>query len=322
MSFKYDLVEALLFKGFLEAPLTLGRLTVRLKSLNHLELGWVKRHAYGASTPSEVYRWHLTYATFMLGHVNVLPSVYQDPTALYLWWGQFPSPYLHRLYHHALCLNLAAACSHRHIEAYSYGPYSLRYRAAYKNMSLNSPQITGVPGTEFRGLNYMQVFWSYLCDAEEQRLEKADHWDRAYLVVAPHAPKAYKQRSSKVQEVDRKRQQYRHALFTGTPLALEDREDPIIMAESPQELLEQMEQAMRGEKDHHDRVVEAYVHRRQQEQKAFLAEAAAKAQQSASWRESEDLTGMVPLSPQELKARREAAFKTAQAMGYREGRDD
>ena len=77
----------------------------------------------------------------------------------------------------------------------------------------------------------------------------------------------------------------------------------MVIAQTAEQLLEQMERAVRGEKDQHDLAVERFVRQRQLQRKSALDELRQKAAQAKAWREENFMVdrSVVPLTPAQLQ---------------------
>jgi hypothetical protein len=150
------------------------------------------------------------------------------------------------------------------MEAYS------RFRwVQLKGLDLSSTAVTGIQGSSTLGLNWAQLVWRALNSYDDQREEAERNWENAKFIGSCFAGKGL----SKVynQDINRRRKEIdtrqarkesllRHVVM-GEPLETEGTrkgDQVIIVAKTVEQLADQLEKSLRGEKDYHDEVVTAY----------------------------------------------------------------
>jgi hypothetical protein len=148
--------------------------------------------------------------------------------------------------------------------------------------------------------------WTYLNRVEDQQQSYLDDYALAKFMVSPHAPKEIQKRDQK----DRKRleelRKFKKKTHEGRKAAFGDGENQVkFSAESAEELLAQMEQSLRGEKDYHDLVIEEHKRKVRQRYLAREAERARQARIAAERRErilerNESVIPLEGLSPEEV----------------------
>lgn len=304
----YQRVEQILFKGYLEANLYLDWLKAvwSLRSLNHLDFDLIYQYALRDTHPLSIQRWTVLFATTMIDHNSYLTASRKNPRELIHFICALSAPQLLTLYRVCLGLQRAVTREQVKVEAFTYGAMSNRYWAAYRHLPLNSPAVTGREGTELLGLNYGQIFWSFVHAHKEKRDQDETAWENALLSIAAQSPKDYRQSVSQVRRRQEERSRAERALYEGRPydaVIPEGQTETMVIAQTAEQLLEQMERAVRGEKDQHDLAVERFVRQRQLQRKSALDELRQKAAQAKAWREENfmDDRSVVPLTPAQLQ---------------------
>jgi hypothetical protein len=132
-----------------------------------------------------------------------------------------------------------------------------------------SPALTGIAGTETVGLCWGQLIWRALNYYEDVRHRQDVDWENAKFVGGCMAGKGLQkihnqdmQRRQKERQErwNHKDQLIRHVVF-GDPLEADKRyggAEVVQVASTVEELADQVQRSLRGEKDWHDEMIEAH----------------------------------------------------------------
>jgi hypothetical protein len=267
----YKDVSPLLQRGFLMLPAEINGVSFVFKSLNQHEyelLGLIGGIQQNQSPTQAFWNLFLAYGVYMIDGLNVLDDRERSVREIARTFGEFTPGARSKLIRHISELNRRANVAAILTEAYATESYS-RYRwAQIRGLDLMAPTVTGIAGTEKLGLNYAQLTWRALNYYEDLQETMEREWENAKFVGACMAGKgiqkvhnADERRRTKQKEalISRKDSLIRYALF-GDPLDGGKLKDGkvIIAAHTVEELSAQLQASLRGEKDWHDQVVEAY----------------------------------------------------------------
>lgn len=276
----YGDVENLLYKGFLTSPVTLMGVNLTLRSLNPGDTFLVSNRMGRGFSYRNWQAWTLAQSVWMVEGTSVLGS----PAAaerLYRMFSGLPSKILGEVYRVVRGLARRVSRALDKVEAYCYEPYS---RMAWRMCGRQSPardEFTGVPGTSQLGMNHVQQMWVAFNMTEDNRDEYLQAWAAAKLVASATSPKGIKRLNAEddrlqEREQDRRRDVIRTVVHTvlygkdydpdaGTMvITVGDQTfevDRVVTAKSKDQLVDQYQRWVEGEKDFHDLVVDTYKHR-------------------------------------------------------------
>lgn len=313
----YRDVVPMVFRGFITLPAEINGTLFVFKSLNHHEFELI-RLMVGQSTPRF---WDLFLAmgvlfvdgqNILLDRQRLLPKisrVFRDmqPKAKTM------------VIRHLSELNRRASNATVLTEAYSMEAYS-RYRwAQVRGLNLASTSVTGVPGTENLGLNWSQLTWRALNYFEDQSNAYERDWENAKFVASSMAGKGVQKIYNRDHDRRRKETEERIARkdkllrFVVEGIPMEDgktlRDNQVMqVAQTVEDLADQLERSLRGEKDWHDKVVEEHeqrVREKFQQQQSHLKALQEAADERFSGQKLLGETTLQGLSPEEVQRRME-----------------
>lgn len=276
----YDDVESLLYKGFLTSTVSLMGVNFTLRSLNPGDTFIVANRMGRGFSYRNWQAWTLAQSVWMVEGTSVLGS----PSAaerLYRMFCNLPGKVIDEVYRVARGLARRVARALEKVEAYCYEPYS---RMAWRMCGRQSPardEFTGVPGTSQLGMNHVQQMWVAFNMTEDNREEYLQAWASAKLVASATSPKGIKRLNAEddrlqEREQDRRREVIRETVNTvlygkdydptsGTMIITVGDQtfevDRVVTAKSKDQLVDQYQRWVEGEKDFHDLVVDTYKHR-------------------------------------------------------------
>jgi hypothetical protein len=315
----YKDVIPLLFKGFLTQAADINGVLFVFKSLNHHELEMIRlMGGYRADREVTQRFWDmfLAYGVFMVDGQNILNDRDRFVPEIAKTFSVFPPDAKVRVIRHLSELNRRANVATTLTEAYATELYSRYKWTQVAGIDLMSSTLTGVAGTDRVGLNFAQLTWRSINYYEDIYEQTERDWEHAKFVGSCFAGKGIQKVYTQDQDRRRKRKEdifsrkdaiLRYALF-GDDLSDKKQQGHavVLAARTTEELSTQLEKDLRGEKDWHDEVIEAYdrlhrdTHLSQQEQLKQLTE--------ANDREFRGLsvvggTGAVPLTRAEVEER-------------------
>jgi len=285
----YQNVRALLNPGFLGHVVVVNGTRLALRSLN--ENDWtLLKYRVDERSPVNWKRWAVATSIWMVegqivvGDEGVLYRVYQMCSSL-------PYGVLDDLYNvlSALMRNVREATERA--EAFLYEDES-RYLWKSEGSRLVGSGQMGIGGI---GLNAVQKLWLYYNRLEDDGVKQRQDWELAKFVAGPHVPKGIKKINAKdkqtLAEMKRRRQGVLDRVYYEAQGILSKKKDSgkvskrsyegwkVQIAETEEELQDEMRRWVAGIKDPHDNVID-YVKSKIKTEKETAA-AKGRAQQAA-----------------------------------------
>lgn len=283
----YRDMEPLLHQGFLHQAAIIGSTSFVFKSLNHHEFEQVQlsfKMVPGFKGTSRLYSCLLAYGVWLIDGHNILTSREEMVPELLDFFGDINGAVREQVVRRVSELNRRANQSTYLTEAYAMETSSRIHWNQVRGLDLMSSSLTGIPGTEKLGYNWSQLIWRALNHVEDEKQRMEAEWENAKFVASSMAGKGI----SKVHAQDRRRRRNeaderraRKDKILRWALLGEEAEERtpegghMIVARSVEELTNQLENDLRGEKDWHDMVVEAHekrIHEAQLRQQQYIHE--------------------------------------------------
>jgi hypothetical protein len=270
-------VEPLLFRGFLHVPAEINGVSFVFKSLNHHELEHLGMSANydSAKGRQRFYTEFLARGVLMVDGVNVLAE--QDSwviEAAKLFDG-LEDGARKKVIRYMSEINRRANRAVLITEAYCLENVSRLRWAQYRGLDLTSPAVTGLLGTPRLGLNWAQLTWRALNYFEDLRDKTEREWENAKFVASAMAGSKgmaqvngrdkQRREQERTERMSRRDKVLRAALLGEDPRGEAKAGAPMTVARTVEELANQLEKDLRGEKDWHDQVVEAHEKRAREE---------------------------------------------------------
>lgn len=241
-------VETLLFRGFLVRTIRIGDLAVRTKTLNKNELQAIR---FETSDPSTLEARTAAYSMFMFGSCNVLvgnrSKNIEQLTGIFT---RLPHAVLSLLSSSTQFINYmqeqAVPDLQRYLETESTWLKFREYQLA--GVPLNSPVLTGIPGTECLGLNHLQSQWLVAMDLKTQERTDKERFQYFKLLGSLINPKAIQKIEEREQLLERV-QEEREALDLPEELLLKKPVD------TTEDLVDELDRSIKGEMDLHDKIL-------------------------------------------------------------------
>ncbi len=255
-------LESMLFRGFLTSVANVGgRVRILLKSLTQAEIRMANFYSetVDGTDQDARNRYLLASAVFMLDGTNVLAqrdALGEVVTALASLTGDMQTLLLLRVIQ---LMERGQKCLHQ-VAGYCWHPLSRQRWRTLRNIPMNSPAYTGIPGTERIGFNQCQEVWIAVNQMEDERIDRETQWENAKFVASAWAGKAMRSVNAKDRtrlrgiEMEREHAFLKAAGIDTSPGETGHR----VSAETTEELMDQLNRAVRGEKDLHDLIVEKH----------------------------------------------------------------
>lgn len=276
----YRDVESMLFRGFLVLPASINNVQFVFKSINHKEFEYLQWIAgpVGSDTGKSVdryYRAFMAYGVFMIDGQNILRDRETWVPQLEEMFTALPVGAKSKIIQYLSEVNQKASDAVVLTEAYQIESYS-RYRwQQFKGLDLMSTSCTGISGSSSLGLNYSQLAWRALNQYEDMRDSAEREWDNAKFIGSCFAGKEIrkiysqdKDRRVKEREerIKRRDQLIRQVILHESPEEIQNQGRYVMqVARTSEELADQLERSLRGEKDWHDEVVAKEEARRREQ---------------------------------------------------------
>ncbi len=289
----YKDVVGMLFRGFLTKTADINGALFVFKSLNQNEFDLIRLMTgmVDDTVPSRFWDVFLAHAVFLVDGQNVLVDRQRVIPQLTKRFQEMLPQAKSMIVRHLSELNRRAGQATIMTEAYAYESYS-RYRwAQFQGLDLTSPAANGVPGTELLGLNWAQLTWRALNYYEDIGAAYERDWENAKFIGSCMAGKGVQKvynrdhdrhRKEAEERIARKDRILRH-LIEGAPMddnVTIRNGQTVVVAQTVEQLADQLDRTLRGEKDWHDEVVDAHerrVRERFQQQQQLRLEMAAQA---------------------------------------------
>lgn len=269
----YRDVEPILFRGFLTVPAEIGEVSIVFKSLNHHEYELLRLSgSFEHGGTYKLWDTFLAYNVFMIDGTNVLADRERLLPKIVELFRDMPPTAKSKLVRQMSEVNRRANNAVLLTECYATESYSRFRWAQLKGLDLCSPTATGVPGTERLGMNWAQLTWRALNSFEDRHDDIERAWENAKFVGSCFAgkgiQKVYQQdtdrrKKEKDDRFARKDRVLRQVLlgekFEGASKQLQGA--VVKGAQTVEELAQQLQGDLRGEKDWHDRVIEEHENR-------------------------------------------------------------
>lgn len=298
----WDELEKYIFTGFLTAPTVIAKRTFVFKTINPYELRNLEfmrpTRASDSDVRSQFRAAFIAYSVFMVDSVNTLFERPRHINRLIKTIGRLQPAMQEEIIRNLATLNERASRLHPLVEVYAYENRSRFKWMQIDNTQIHSPMATGIPGTDELGMNTSQQTWTAMNRLIDRRESMEREWSNAKFIGSCFAGKGIRSIDEKDksrlerERIDREELKmkllYRYLNRTTEG---EDPEDTIELpdgrkavvvrgnaqdgkwrADSAEELAEQLEKALSGEKDHHDRVIEAQQVRLNQRARALEAD--------------------------------------------------
>jgi predicted metal-dependent phosphoesterase TrpH len=317
----YRDVIPLVNRGFLTQAAEINGVPFVFKNFNHHEFSLVR--LIGGHRPDQVPTSHfwdlfLAYGVFLVDGQNILLDRDRSVPEIAKTFSVFPPDARARVIRHLSELNRRANAATILTEAFATESFSRFRWSQVVGLDLMSPSVTGIAGTERLGLNFAQLTWRSINHYEDLYEQMEREWENAKFVGSCFAgkgiQKVYNQdndrrRKRKEDIIARKDAIIRQAVFGEEPKDAKQQQGRavVVAARTTEELSAQLEHDLRGEKDWHDQVIEAYerhIRETQTQQQEHLKQLA------ASHEEEFGKLGVVggtdrdrPLSPAEVQER-------------------
>lgn len=263
----YRDVEPLLFRGFLTLSAEINGVHFVFKSLNQHEMDLLRLMQPSDRGSPSFWNLFLAYGVLMVDGVNVLPERDRWIPKIADTFKNFQPTVRNRIVRHISEINRRASNAVTLTECYAMEKYS-RYRwYQLQSMDLTSMSVTGVPGTDRLGLNWAQLVWVALNRIEDLNDRQEQEWEHAKFIGSCFAGKgiskvyqqdADRRRKSKEERLARKDKLLRQILLGEKPEDVAKANGAVMLtARTVEELTDQLQRDLRGEKDWHDLVVDA-----------------------------------------------------------------
>jgi hypothetical protein len=267
-------VEPLLFRGFLYVPAEINGVNFVFKSLNHHEYErlLLTVNPSGRKGRSDFYNYFLAFGVLMIDGVNILPDRERWIPEIADTFKQFEDKSKSRVVRNLSEVNRRASRAVLLTDVFAMDPQSRLRWAQYQKLDLTSSAVTGFAGTEALGLNWGQLTWRAINFYEDHHEQIEREWENTKFVagafagskgLAPINNRDKQRREKERDERLARRDKLLRAAFLNESLTSTTTKNgaPVQVARTVEELADQLEKDLRGEKDWHDQVVEAQENR-------------------------------------------------------------
>lgn len=263
----YAGIEDLLNPGFFTHAVTVGGVSLSLRSPSPGDLFLLRNRVGRHPTEEDWMLWSLSTCTWMLDGALLLEDV-NFPVQLIRLYRSLPLSARKVLYSTLLAL-------FDKMERVSHGVFSFfleeRSRHLWVQLGGENPtseKVTGVPGTSHLGMNLVQRMWVAFNQIEDRRIADANLGQWSKFVASASNPKGVKQVTSQEKmhlEEERVRRQEERDTFYYMCIGVLRNDDTFMdgsalqkKSKSAQDLQKEFQQWVTGEKDVHDTIVDNY----------------------------------------------------------------
>jgi len=283
----YKDVEPMLYRGFLTVSADINGVLFVFKSLNHHEFELL-RFSAGERSSNAFWNSFLAQAVFMVDGHNILSDREKWTPKLADLFAGLPKDARAKIIRYVSEVNRRSSSAVVLTEAYAMELAS-RYRwMQLKGLDLTSIAVTGIDGTQRLGLNWAQQLWLALNHADDRNELHEREWENSKFVASCFAgkgiQKVYNQdnerrRKDKEERSSRKDRVLREIILgeVSDSRTLKIPGAVITAPKTVEELAHQLENDLRGNKDWHDKVINAHetnIRQRSNERRVQLEEVA------------------------------------------------
>jgi hypothetical protein len=266
----YKDVEPLLFRGFLTISAQINEINFVFKSLNQHEMDLLRfmMPDNKASASSDFWNLFLAHGVFMVNGVNVLPERERHIQKIAGTFRDMPVAVRNKIVWHLGEINRRASNAVILTECYATERYSRYKWYQLQGLDMTTTAVSGIQGTDRLGLNWAQLIWRALNKIEDINDLQEQSWEHAKFVGSCSAgkgiSKVYQQDNdrrtkAKAEQFARKDKLLRQVLSgEKSDERVEQGGAVMVTARTVEDLAAQLEADLRGEKDWHDQVVDAY----------------------------------------------------------------
>jgi len=264
----YKDVEPLLFRGFLYQAAEINGVAFVFKSLNQHEFDTLNLgpgHRGGFDTVQRYYSLFLAYGVFLLDGQNVLLDRDEHLSTLESFFFDLASSAKQKVIRYLSELNRRASRAVLLSEAFAMEATSRHRWSQLKGLDLTSAAVTGTRGTEHIGLNWGQLAWRAFNYYEDTRLQMEADWENTKFVASSmagskgmskvNAQDNTRRKNESMERRERKDKILRLAVLGESPQESQKDGAPVKVARTVEELTDQLERDLKGEKDWHDMVI-------------------------------------------------------------------
>jgi len=271
----YKDVEPMLFRGFLHVAADINDVGFVFKSMNHHEFEMLRLVAPVDNTHKGAHRFYanfLAHGVFMIDGMNILADRDRHITDIVKLFEGFGESVNSKIVRHLSEVNRRANRAVVLTEAFAMETISRLRWAQVRGSDLTGTAVTGIQGTHGLGMNWAQLTWRAINHYEDLKETAEREWENAKFVASAMAGKGMnrvhsqdKRRRSREREerIERRDKILRFALL-GESME-KQKGAPVLVARTVEELQTQLEKDLKGEKDWHDRVVDAHEQRAREE---------------------------------------------------------
>lgn len=259
----YADVEELISPGFISQQAVVGGVNVSLRSLGPGDF-LLLRHRIGlAPTLRQWKEWAVATAIWMVDGQSVLGDV-NAAHRLQKTLRSLPVSGLEALFSIYTALHNRVNTALGRVEAFCYEDFS---RATWRMFSRGNPardDVAGVVGVSALGMNHAQRMWVAFNHAEDDRQDWQREWAAAKLVASATSPKGVRKlnqrdESERKLDAEMRQREISRVYHDATGRAFEDANGMVVRrAVTAEDLVDEMNRWVRGEKDWHDTVIDAY----------------------------------------------------------------
>lgn len=278
----WDELETYIFRCFLTASANFSGIDFVFKTLNHHEVMNIAYHRPITGSSEEVQRrYHATfisYSIFMMDGENVLLERTKNMRRLVKIFEKFDNTALEKIISNLSHLNKRASFLFPLTEVYIHENQSRSRWLQTKQVTVNTPSVTGIVGSDTIGMNYCQQVWTSLNQLQDLKDEIERDWNHSKFVgscfngkgVRPIEERDRGRREKERQEHDELKMKvlYRYlnrddkgnsidpedvmTLPDGRRVKVESRKS----SQTVDELADELSASLSGEKDAHDIAIE------------------------------------------------------------------
>lgn len=286
----WDELEIYLYRSFLTASALIADIHFIFKTINHHEIANIELHRPIRGSSEEVQRRYqstlIAYSVFMLDGSNVLPDRSRYLPRLIKTFEKMDPTIIGIIVKHISLLNRRANFLFPLTEVYVHENRSRFKWLHTRQTSINSPVVTGIPGTDLLGMNYCQQTWTTLNQLQDVKDEIERDWNNSKFVgscfngkgVRPIEEKDRGRREKERQDQEDlkmkvlfrylNRDEYGRSIEPDDTMTLPDGRKVTVekrtSAQTVDELALELSASLSGEKDAHDIIIEKALLQMQQ----------------------------------------------------------
>jgi len=255
----------LISPGFLTTDIEISEVRLSFRSFLPRDIYFLLRRS--SIKNQEWMKWVIAHSTWMVDGFSIMEDV-NAPVYIYEYLSNLGPPAIKKLFYIQSLMTKRMEESIDLIKFYSMESVSRQIWKQNNGVPLNSPLITGIPGTEHLGLNIIQRMWTIYNHYQDKADSSREAWSNSKFVASSMNPKGVKkledrEKAREGREEEVKQEKLDRAFYQKMGLVkddgtLGDGRKLFNLVKSVDDLVSEYKNWVDGNLDEHDKVIMKY----------------------------------------------------------------